>query len=238
MSEIGIAVDPAPAPRPQPAVLAGQVVTLRPFERASHAEALYRATHGPEKEDQWRYMSEGPFASRADFDAAFDRNAGSTDPLFFAIVDNATGVPVGQASYLRIEPRHRVIEVGNIIFTPALQRSIGATEAMYLMARHAFEDLGYRRYEWKCNALNEPSRRAALRLGFLFEGVFRQHMIIKGRNRDTAWFAMLDSEWPSRRANFERWLAASNFDSGGGQIQSLSILNGNVSRKASSAPFR
>jgi RimJ/RimL family protein N-acetyltransferase len=238
MSEIGIAVDPAPAPRPQPVVLAGQVVTLRPFERASHAEALYRATHGPEKEDQWRYMSEGPFASRADFDAAFDRNAGSTDPLFFAIVDNATGVPVGQASYLRIEPRHRVIEVGNIIFTPALQRSIGATEAMYLMARHAFEDLGYRRYEWKCNALNEPSRRAALRLGFMFEGVFRQHMIIKGRNRDTAWFAMLDSEWPLRRPNFEQWLAASNFDSGGGQIHSLSSLNGNVSRKASSAPFR
>ena len=181
----------------------------------AQANALYQATHGPEKEDQWRYMSEGPFASRADFDAAFERNAGSTDPLFFAIVDNATGVAVGQASYLRIEPRHRVIEVGNIIFTPALQRSSGATEAMYLMARHAFEDLGYRRYEWKCNALNQPSRRAALRLGFVFEGVFRQHMIIKGRNRDTAWFAMLDSEWPLRRTNLERWLAPSNFDSAG-----------------------
>jgi RimJ/RimL family protein N-acetyltransferase len=137
-----------------------------------------------------------------------------------------TGIPVGQASYLRIEPRHRVIEVGNIIFTPALQRSSGATEAMYLMARHAFEDLGYRRYEWKCNALNQPSRRAALRLGFHFEGVFRQHMIIKGRNRDTAWFSMMDSEWPLRRANFERWLAPSNFDSDGGQLLSLSNLNG------------
>ena len=238
MSEIGIAVDPAPAPRPQPTVLPGRVVTLRPFDRAGQAEALYQATHGPEKEDQWRYMSEGPFASLADFDAAFDRNAGSTDPLFFAIVDNATGVTVGQASYLRIEPRHRVIEVGNIIFTPALQRSSGATEAMYLMARHAFEDLGYRRYEWKCNALNQPSRRAALRLGFVFEGVFRQHMIIKGRNRDTAWFSMVDSEWPLRRANFERWLAPSNFDFAGRQILSLSSLNGNVSPKTSSAPFR
>jgi RimJ/RimL family protein N-acetyltransferase len=238
MSEIGIAVDPSAAPRPQPTVLSGRVVTLQPFDRPRHAEALYQATHGLKKDDQWRYMSEGPFASRSEFDAAFDTKAGSTDPLFFAIVENARGVAVGQASYLRIEPRHRVIEVGNIIFTPALQRSIGATEAMYLMARHAFEDLGYRRYEWKCNALNEPSRRAALRLGFGFEGIFRQHMIIKGRNRDTAWFAMLDSEWPSRRANLERWLAPSNFDASGNQILSLSNLNGDVSRKASSAPFR
>jgi len=238
MSEIGIAVDPGPAPSPQPTVLPGRVVTLRPFDRAGHAEALYQATHGANKEDQWRYMSDGPFASRADFDVAFDRNAKSTDPLFFAIVDNATGVAVGQASYLRIEPRHRVIEVGNIIFTLALQRSSGATEAMYLMARHVFEDLGYRRYEWKCNALNQPSRRAALRLGFLFEGVFRQHMIIKGRNRDTAWFSMLDSEWPLRRANFERWLATSNFDPAGKQVLSLSSMNGDVSPKASSATFR
>jgi RimJ/RimL family protein N-acetyltransferase len=238
MSEIGIAVDPSPAPRPQPTVLAGRVVTLRPFDRAGQAEALYQATHGAEKEGQWRYMSEGPFAGRADFDVAFDRNAGSTDPLFFAIVDNATGVAVGQASYLRIEPRHRVIEVGNIIFTPALQRSSGATEAMYLMARHIFEDLGYRRYEWKCNALNQPSWRAALRLGFVFEGIFRQHMIIKGRNRDTAWFSMLDSEWPVRRANFEQWLAPSNFGPEGKQILSLSRLNANVAPKTSSAPFR
>src|ERR1700722_19248606 len=226
MSEIGMAVDPSPAPRPQPTVLPGRVVTLRPFDRLAQAAALYQATHGPEKEDLWRYMSEGPFAGRAEFDAAFERNAGSTDPLFFAIVDNATGVPVGQAAYLRIEPRHRVIEVGNIIFTPALQRSSGATEAMYLMARHAFEDLGYRRYEWKCNALNQPSRRAALRLGFTFEGIFRQHMIVRGRNRDTAWFSMLDSEWSDRQANFLRWLAPSNFDEAGRQRLSLSPLNG------------
>lgn len=214
------------------------MVTLRPFDRGSQAEALYQATHGPEKEDQWRYMSEGPFASRAEFDVAFDRNAGSPDPLFFAIIENSTGVAVGQASYLRIEPRHRVIEVGNILFTPALQRSSGATEAMYLMARHVFDDLGYRRYEWKCNALNQPSRRAALRLGFTFEGVFRQHMIIKGRNRDTAWFSMLDSEWSLCRANLERWLAPSNFDPDGQQVLSLSKLNANVAPKTSSAPFR
>jgi len=225
MSQVGVAVDPSPAPRPQPVVLPGRVVTLRPFDRAGQAEELYQATHGPQQEDLWRYMSEGPFAAQSDFDLAFDKKAGSTDPLFFAIVDNFTGLPLGQASYLRIDPAHRVIEVGNIIFTPALQRSSGATEAMYLMARHAFDDLGYRRYEWKCNALNEPSRRAALRLGFTFEGVFRQHMIVKGRNRDTAWFAMVDSEWPRRRANFEQWLAPSNFDSDGHQRVSLSSLN-------------
>ena len=226
MMEIGNAVDPTPAPRPQPTVLTGRVVTLRPFDRPSQAEALYEATHGPEKEDLWRYMSEGPFPSRAAFDTEFQKKEKSTDPLFFAIVDNVTGVPVGQASYLRIEPAHRVIEVGNIVFTPALQRSCGATEAMYLMARHAFNDLGYRRYEWKCNALNRPSRRAALRLGFVFEGVFRQHMIIKGRNRDTAWFSITDSEWPLRQANFEQWLAPSNFDQAGRQKLSLSRLNG------------
>jgi RimJ/RimL family protein N-acetyltransferase len=226
MTEIGMAVDPSPAQRPQRVVLPGRVVTLRPFDKASQAEALYWATHGPQSEDLWRYMSDGPFASRTAFEAAFDKKEKSVDPLFLAIVDNASGVPVGQASYLRIEPAHRSIEVGNIIFTPGLQRSPGATEAMYLMARYAFNDLGYRRYEWKCNALNQPSRRAALRLGFTFEGVFRQHMIIKGRNRDTAWFAMLDSEWPLRQANFEQWLAPSNFDPAGQQRLSLSHLNG------------
>jgi RimJ/RimL family protein N-acetyltransferase len=226
MTELGIPVDPAPALRPQPVVLSGRLVTLRPFDSLSQAEALYQGTHGSEKEDLWRYMSEGPFASQDEFNAAFDKKQRSADPFFFAIVDNVTGVSVGQASYLRIEPTHRVIEVGGIMFTPSLQRSCGATEAMYLMARHAFEDLGYRRYEWKCNALNEPSRRAALRLGFVFEGVFRQHMIIKGRNRDTAWFSMLDSEWPRRRASFEQWLAPSNFDPTGRQKLSLSLLNG------------
>ena len=226
MTEIGFAVDPSPAPRPQPTVLTGRVVTLRPFDRSSQAEALYRATHGPERDDLWRYMNEGPFPSLAAFEAAFDKKQSSTDPFFFAIVENATGLPVGQAAYLRIEPVHRVIEVGNIVFTPALQRSCGATEAMYLMARHVFDDLGYRRYEWKCNALNQPSRRAALRLGFSFEGIFRQHTIVKGRNRDTAWFSMLDREWPQLRASFEQWLAPSNFDPAGRQKLSLSRLNG------------
>jgi RimJ/RimL family protein N-acetyltransferase len=226
MTEIGIAVDPSPAPRPQPVVLPGELVTLCPFDDPEQAGALYEATHGPERDRLWHYMNEGPFASRADYQAAFNKKAKSVDPLFLAIVDNATNLPVGQAAYLRIEPAHRSIEVGYIMFTPALQRSRGATEAMYLMARHVFNDLGYRRYEWKCNALNEPSRRAALRLGFTFEGIFRQHMIVKGRNRDTAWFSMLDSEWSQRQANFEQWLAPSNFDAAGRQKLSLSRLNG------------
>ena len=169
-------------------------------------------------------MSEGPFSDRGSFDARLVQKAASQDPLFFTIVDKASRRPVGLASYLRIDPVNRVIEVGHILFTPALQRTAGGTEAMYLMARHAFEDLGYRRYEWKCNALNDPSRRAALRLGFQFEGIFRQHMIVKGRNRDTAWFAMLDSEWPARKAAFDRWLEPSNFDAEGRQKRSLETV--------------
>jgi RimJ/RimL family protein N-acetyltransferase len=214
-------LDAAPAARPQLIVLKGKVVALEPFDHTRHAEALYKGSHGPEAEAQWRYMGDGPYRSFAEYQTAFAQKQKSADPMFWAVTENATGEAVGQASYLRIEPVHRVIEVGNILFTPALQRSAGATEAMYLMARHVFEDLGYRRYEWKCNALNEPSRRAALRLGFAFEGVFRQHMIVKGLNRDTAWFSMLDSEWPERRHNFERWLAPENFDADGRQKSSL-----------------
>src|SRR6185436_18002595 len=143
-------------------------------------------------------------------------------PLFFTILHEATGTPAGYCSLMRIEPAHRVIEVGSILYTPTLQRTRGATEAMYLLARYIFEDLGYRRYEWKCNALNAPSRAAALRLGFTYEGIFRQHMIIKGNNRDTAWYSMLDGEWPARKARFEAWLAPSNFDAGGRQRKALS----------------
>ena len=144
----------------------------------------------------------------------------------FAIVDRASALAVGQAAYLRVEPVHKVIEIGHIIFTAKLQRTAGATEAMYLMAQHVFE-LGYRRYEWKCNALNEPSMRAARRLGFTFEGIFRQHIIVKGRNRDTAWFSMLDSEWPERKAAFKRWLDPDNFDQHGRQKELLATKEHN-----------
>ena len=156
--------------------------------------------------------------------ASLEAKARSTDPLFFAVIDNASGRAIGYQTFLRIDPPNRVIEVGNILYTAAMQRTAGATEAQYLFAKYVFEELGDRRYEWKCNALNAPSRRAAERFGFTFEGIFRQHMIVKGRNRDTAWFAMLDSEWPSRKAAYERWLAPDNFDSDGGQKVALSAL--------------
>ena len=218
-----MAFDLSPAPRPQRVTLNGQYVTLVALDPAAHAADLWALTHAPENDGLWEYLFDGPYRERAAFDASIAAKAASTDYLFYAILEAVTGRVVGLASYLRIEPAHRVIEVGGILFTPALQRTTGATEAMYLMARHVFDDLGYRRYEWKCNALNEPSRRAAQRLGFTFEGIFRQHMIMKGRNRDTAWYSMLDSEWPARKAEFERWLNPANFD-GGKQRTPLRML--------------
>jgi RimJ/RimL family protein N-acetyltransferase len=227
---IGPRVDGSPARRPGRTTLPGRVATLAPLDPRSHGDALYAGIGGEAGDRVWQYLFEGPFVDRADFDVHLQRIAASEDPLFFVILDAASGSALGYASYLRIEPVHRVIEVGNILYTQRLQQTTLATEAMYLMARHVFEDLGYRRYEWKCNALNAPSRRAALRFGFTFEGIFRQHMIVKGRNRDTAWFSMLDSEWPVRKTNFERWLDPSNFNKDGRQKVALSQLNAGSGR--------
>jgi RimJ/RimL family protein N-acetyltransferase len=215
------AVDGQPARRPVRVTLEGAYTTLVPLDAATHAADLYGPTHGPGSETLWRYLWDGPFAAEADFRTALERKASTDDPLFFAITEPRSGRALGYASYMRIEPGHRCIEVGGILFAPELQRTAAATEAMYLMARHVFEDLGYRRYEWKCDALNRPSIRAALRLGFTFEGVFRKHMIVKGHNRDTAWFAMLDSQWPARKGAFEGWLAPENFDVEGRQKTAL-----------------
>jgi RimJ/RimL family protein N-acetyltransferase len=203
--------------RPQRVTIEGRYVRIEPLDPATHTEALWQGLGGARHEDLWLYMPDGPFIDRPAFEAYMQAKAISEDPLFFAIVDKKTGLAVGRSTLMRIDPPNRVIEVGGIMFTRALQRSRGATEAMYLLARYVFEEpslggLGYRRYEWKCNVLNGPSRRAALRLGFSFEGIFRQHMIIKGENRDTAWFSMLDLEWPARKREFERWLDESNFD--------------------------
>jgi RimJ/RimL family protein N-acetyltransferase len=222
---IGPEVDASPARRPDRTTLRGRLVTVVPLDPAVHEEALFAGTHGADKDKLWLYLGEGPFADRAAFRDYLDKRAKSEDPLSFAIVQNATREAAGHAAYMRISLEHRVIEVGNIFYAPSLARSAAATEAMYLMARHVFEDLGYRRYEWKCNALNEPSRRAALRLGFSFEGVFRRHMIQKGRSRDTAWYAMLDREWPERKARFEGWLSPENFDAAGRQGTRLSAAN-------------
>ncbi len=200
--------------------LEGRHVNIAPL-RAHHTDALWGALQDPETYHLWDYLFDGPYEDLQSFSESIDRKSKSQDPIFYAIEEAATGRALGHAAYMRIEPHHRVIEVGSILYTPALQRTAAATEAMYLMAQHVFEDLQYRRYEWKCNALNLPSRRAALRLGFTFEGIFRQHMIVKGRNRDTAWFSMLDTEWPERKIEFERWLHPSNFDSEGNQLTAL-----------------
>lgn len=214
-----------PAKRPGRVTLRGRAVTLVPLDAQAHADALFEGANGGGKDQVWTYLFDGPFTDRAAFKANIEAKAKSEDPLFFAVLDNAGGGPVGYQTLMRIDAAHRVIEVGNIMYTPALQRTIGATEAQYLFARYIFDDLGYRRYEWKCNALNAPSRRAALRFGFTFEGVFRQHMIVKRANRDTAWYSMLDSEWPARRAAFERWLAPGNFDAQGRQRTSLLAID-------------
>ena len=225
-------VDPRRAERPQARALEGRHVILSPLLPERDAQPLFAATCGPDQHQLWAYMSNGPFADLTAMRGFLETAAASTDPLFLAIRGKAGAALLGYASFMRIEPGHRVIEIGNIMFTPALQRTAAATEAVYLMARHAFDDLGYRRLEWKCNALNAPSRRAAERLGFLFEGVFRNHMIVKGRNRDTAWFAMTDDEWPVRKAAFAAWLAAENFAADGRERRKLAALRGDTGAPA------
>ncbi len=212
------------APRPARAALDGRFVTLAPLA-PTHADDLYEASHGEERAELWRHMFVGPFADLGSFRADIAEKSANEDQLFFAVIDKRSGRAVGLQAYLNIQPWHRSIEVGSVLYTPPLQRAAGATEAQYLFARHAFETLGYRRYEWKCDNSNERSKRAAARLGFVHEGLFRQHMIVKGRNRDTAWFSMLDSEWPARKAAFETWLDPANFDARGRQKLSLSDLN-------------
>ncbi|MGA8743373.1 MAG: GNAT family protein [Terracidiphilus sp.] len=197
---------------------------LEPLDAELHTADLWEAVQG--HDEVWTYLADGPFANEAELHRALEEKQAGSSAVFFALLTEKSGRTEGYASYMRMDPANGVIEVGNILLAPSLQRTIAATEAMYLMARHIFEDLGYRRYEWKCNANNAPSRRAALRLGFTFEGIFRQHMIVKGQNRDTAWFSMLDSEWPARKATFEAWLDPANFDAEGRQRKSLAQLSG------------
>jgi RimJ/RimL family protein N-acetyltransferase len=202
---IGPVVEGRPARKPEAVVLEGRFGRVEKLDAARHGADLWDAVKGHDK--IWTYLGYGPFPNRAAFSAWLAEREKLADPFSFAAVD-PQGHAQGIATLMEIRPAQRVIEVGNIFYGGNLQRTPLATEAQYLLARHVFETLGYRRYEWKCNALNAPSRRAALRFGFTFEGVFRQHMIVKGRNRDTAWFAMLDVEWSERKANLRRWLDA------------------------------
>jgi RimJ/RimL family protein N-acetyltransferase len=221
---IGLPVaDPRPGPRPGPVLLKGRYGRLEKL-RPDHWPDLWTVFAGHDQ--VWTYISsDGPFTSADEFSAFIAMRAAAEDPYAYAIID-AQDRAVGYLTLMRINLTHRVIEVGHVLYSPALQRTPLGTETQYLLARYVFETLGYRRYEWKCNSLNAPSRRAALRYGFVYEGTFRQHMIAKGHNRDDAWFSMLDSEWPARKRNFERWLSPDNFDSHGVQKISLAALNG------------
>lgn len=223
---------PATAPIHRP--LLGTRVRLEPLDPGRHAGDLLAAARGDPR--LWDYLPYGPFADATELRAWLAARAASTDPLFLAVVDAASGRAAGVVSYLRVEPAHACIEIGHIWFGAPLQRTPGATETIYLLARHAFDDLGNRRLEWKCDAGNARSRRAAERFGFTFEGVFRQHMIVKGRNRDTAWFSLLDSEWPAARAAYEAWLSPANFDGDGRQRSALEDVRSTAAARLAAEP--
>jgi len=216
--------DWTPKPRPSRTPIEGRLCRVEPLKASRHAQELYEA-HALDVEGRnWTYLPYGPFGSTDEVAEWIRSVESSEDPLFFAIIDLSTERAVGWASYLRIEPAMGSIEVGHLAYSPLLQRRPAATEAMYLMMRRAFDELGYRRYEWKCNSLNAPSWNAAERLGFQYEGTFRQAWVQKGRNRDQAWFSIIDREWPGVRWALEHWLDPSNFDEAGGQRRRLGEL--------------
>lgn len=210
--------------RPDGRTLTGRMVRLEKLDAARHGPDLGKALSGGGTASLYDYLGDPPPLEPHEVEAWARRVEASSDPFFLAIIDQASGRAVGRLALMRIDAANGVIEVGHVLYSPALSRSRHATEAQYLLMRHVFEDLGYRRYEWKCNALNEPSRNAARRLGFLYEGEFRQHMVVKGKNRDTAWFSITDREWPARRAAFEAWLSPDNFMSEGVQKTGLGVF--------------
>jgi RimJ/RimL family protein N-acetyltransferase len=218
----------SPRPSPPRTAMAGRFCTVEPLDPARHAARLFAAYAEDSEGRLWTYLPRGPYATLDEYRSWAEAAQRGDDPLVHAIIDNASGAPVGTASYLRIEPSIGVIEVGSITYSPRLQRRPAATEAMYLMMRRVFDELGYRRYEWKCDSLNQPSRDAALRLGFRYEGLFRQASMTRGRNRDTAWFSVIDKEWPALRAAFEGWLDPANFAADGTQRRSLASFRSNA----------
>lgn len=214
----------AGAQRPTLTTLEGRFCRLEKLQPAAHGEALYEALRADESGALWTYLSESPPADLQELMAWLERVSDQPDPAFYALIERGSGRCAGRAAFMRIAPEAGSIEVGSILYSPQLQRTPVATEAMFLMMQHAFEELGYRRYEWKCDSLNEPSRRAAERLGFTYEGTFRQALVYKGRNRDTAWYAIIDSDWPAIRQGFAAWFDPANFDQSGRQKQSLATF--------------
>jgi RimJ/RimL family protein N-acetyltransferase len=224
-----VAVTPALVPSGSP--LTGRMVQLEQIDPHRHTTALYRAGHATDAARRsWDFLPWGPFPSEAAMHAQLSDFAAQPDRRFYAICDLETGGAVGKATYLDIQPTYRVIEIGGIWFAPKFARTTGATEALFLMLAHAMDDLGYRRMQWRCNALNEKSRATARRLGYRFEGVWYNHMIVKGRNRDTAWYSILDTEWPTIRSTIQAWLDPVNFDAAGLQRQSLSAMMATATR--------
>lgn len=211
-------------PRPSRTPLEGRYARLEPLDAARHGDGLYEISTVPDAAERFRYLREVPPESRAEFQAWLEKVQASEDPLYFAVIDKASGKAAGRQTFLRIEPAHGCMEIGHIHWGPRIARKPAATEAHYLFMRHAFDDLGYRRWEWKCNNRNDASKRAAERFGFKPEGVFRQHMIVKGESRDTAWYAIIDSEWPALKRAYEEWLDPSNFDSNGLQRRRLEAI--------------
>lgn len=213
-----------PRPPPPRTPMQGTHCIVEPIDVRRHAADLHAAFRADREGRIWTYMSYGPFPNLDEFEDWLETSCTGNDPMFHAIMDKASGKAAGLASFLRIDPSNGAIEVGNIAYAPPLQRTMAATEAMLLMMRRAFGELGYRRYEWKCDALNERSRNAAARLGFRFEGVFRQAVVYKGRNRDTAWYSVIDAEWPVLEAAFTAWLDPANFNADGTQVASLAEI--------------
>ena len=213
-----------PRPKPSTQPMEGRFVRLEKLDPERHADDLFDASAQPDGEERFRWLPNLPPTDRAEFRAWVKQMAASEDPIFFAVIDKATGKVSGRQSFMRMDPANGVAEIGHIYWGPLLARRPAATEALFLFARHLFDDLGYRRFEWKCDNDNLPSKRAASRFGFRHEGVFHQHLIIKGLNRDTAWFAMLDKDWARLRPAYEAWLSEDNFDEVGAQRRKLADL--------------
>jgi RimJ/RimL family protein N-acetyltransferase len=223
----GMIADPARwSSRPKPArvVMDGRYVRLEPLDPGRHGEALFAASMAPGVQDRFRYLFDDRM-DRTGFEGWLERSASSSDPLFWAVVDKRTGRAEGRQALMRIDAGHGVIEIGSILWGPAMAGTRLATEAQFLFAGHVFDDLGYRRFEWKCDDRNLASKRAALRFGFRFEGMFRQHMVVKGQNRDTAWFSIIDHDWPALKARYQAWLDPANFDGEGRQRQRLQDID-------------
>ncbi len=211
--------------QPNKALIKGDYCILQRLNQKLHSKELYTAFQQDSSEQIWTYLPYGPFKNFEEFDLWVKEKEQSNDPLFYTILNTESNKAIGYISFMRIQPAHGVLEIGHVVFSPELQKTTAATEVIYVLLNYAFTELGYRRVEWKCDALNEKSGKAALRFGFTFEGIFRQALVYKNRNRDTAWYSIIDAEWPSIKAAYQNWLSPNNFDQNGKQIQPLQTQN-------------